>query len=80
MQLVGGFRPNTDCVAVASPLSRRLARKQIFLSKVQDFSLIPFLCEAAYNSPPCSPPDALGGLQGGIVMCIFIQNWYKLQK
>ncbi|MEH2028420.1 MAG: hypothetical protein V7K67_01845 [Nostoc sp.] len=38
-------------------------------------TLIPFFCEAAYNSPPgyCRPPDALGGLQGGIIIPHFSQ-------
>ncbi len=41
-------------------------------------ALIPFPCEAAYNSLPGyrRPPKASGGVQGGVIMCIFIQNWY----
>jgi hypothetical protein len=40
-------------------------------------SLIPFLCKVAYNLPPgFAVTLSKVGLQGGLIMCIFIKNWY----
>jgi uncharacterized protein with HEPN domain len=41
--------------------------------------VIPFLCEAAYINPRLRrPPLPRGDYRGVLIMCIFIQNWYKI--
>ncbi len=71
---IAGIKTNQEAENLANKIVQSLANKVVKEWKDHERLLIPFLCEAAYIYPPATPSPLV---KGGLIMCIFIQNWYK---